>query len=56
MADFSSQGGIDFVLNDNVVEINKAWCTETNAQEILPFRTEVVEELQAQLNAQQVCF
>ena len=53
--DLSSQSGTGVVINDSLVQLNKAWCTETNALEILPFKTEVIEELQAQLIDQQVC-
>lgn len=53
--DLSSQSGAGVVINDSLVLLNKAWCTETNALEILPFKADIVEELQAQLIEQQVC-
>lgn len=48
----SSQNGV--VLNESFTALNKAWCTETNASDILPFQAEIVEELQGQLTDQQV--
>jgi hypothetical protein len=43
-----------YVLNESLVALNKAWCTETNALEILPFKNEIIQELQEQLEGQQV--
>lgn len=42
-----------YVLNDSLVALNKAWSTETNALEILPYKNEIVQELQEQLEGQQ---
>lgn len=44
-----------YILNESLIALNKAWSTETNALEILPFNAEVVQELQEQLEEQQVC-
>ena len=52
--DLTSQGGTGVVLNDSLTKLNNAWCTETNADEILPYKSEIVEELQTQLTEQQV--
>ena len=43
-----------YVLNESLVALNKAWCTETNALEILPFKNDIIQELQEQLEGQQV--
>jgi hypothetical protein len=44
----------NFVLNESVVKLNEAWCTETNAPDILTFRADIVEKLQRDLRAHQV--
>mmetsp|Transcript_16643 Transcript_16643/g.28168 ORF Transcript_16643/g.28168 Transcript_16643/m.28168 type:complete len:226 (-) Transcript_16643:529-1206(-) len=46
-------GGGGYALNDGLIALNTAWCTETNAPDILPFRTEIVEDIKAQLKDQQ---
>lgn len=51
-ADSSQNTG--YVLNESLIALNKAWSTETNALEILPFDSEIVQELQEQLEEQQV--
>ena len=43
-----------YILNESLIALNKAWSTETNALEILPFNSEIVQELQEQLEEQQV--
>ena len=50
----TSQGG--YILNESLTTLNRSWCTEANALEILPFKTGIVAELKGQLTAQQVCF
>jgi hypothetical protein len=50
-----SQGATGYIVNEDLVALNKAWCTEANAQEILPFKADVVELLQEKLTSQQVC-
>jgi hypothetical protein len=49
-----SQGATGYIVNEDLVVLNKAWCTEANAQEILPFIADVVELLQEKLTSQQV--
>jgi len=51
--DTASSQNTGYVLNDSLVALNKAWSTETNAMEILPYKEEIVQELQEQLEAQQ---
>lgn len=51
--DFDSSQNTGYVLNDSLIALNKAWSTETNAIEILPYKDEVVQELQEQLEQQQ---
>ena len=34
------------ISNDSLVALNNAWVTEANAPEILPYKTDIVEELQ----------
>ena len=52
--DLSTQSTNGIVINENLVELNKAWCTETNAPEILPFRSAIIDTLQRELIGQQV--
>lgn len=49
-----SQGATGYIVNQDLVDLNNAWCTETNAQEILPYKANIVDVLQEKLTVQQV--
>lgn len=49
-----SQGATGCVVNDDLSALNKAWVTEANAPEILPYRADIVDLLQEKLTSQQV--
>lgn len=65
MADFASSGGNwdnsqdddgggGAVVNDSIEKLSNAWRTEVNAPEILPFKHELVDEMQQLLKNQVV--
>ena len=50
----SQEEGGGAVINDSVEKLYTAWRTEVNAPEILPFKQELVEEMQQVLKNQEV--
>jgi hypothetical protein len=44
----------DYVINENISLLNEEWRTEAHCPEILPFKSELVNEITAQLKNQQV--
>jgi hypothetical protein len=47
-------GGGGAVINDSIEKLSDAWRTEVNAPEILPFKQELVDEMQQLLKNQEV--
>ena len=50
----SQEEGGGALINDSVERLYTAWRTEVNAPEILPFKEELVEEMQQVLKNQEV--
>eukprot|EP01041_Mallomonas_annulata_P003478 gene3478-6923_t len=45
MEDFSESQGVDNAINNDIAKLNNLWRTEVHSPEILPFQSELVEEL-----------